>query len=157
MEKRKDLSIREVISTNQQFYQAMQEDAREIVAREKEKMRQRRLILPLAYSDFQKLFHSFGTVCLHNRNQNKNFIIDGDNEPIIEQLYFYATNNLAFDGDLSKGIMLQGKYGCGKTLILETYSLLHNHIVRKFSLNHSLLTFIKSVELQEQIVKQSAR
>ncbi len=155
MEKRKDLSIQEVISTNQQFYQVMQEDANEIVAREKEKMQQRRLILPLAYPDFQNLFRSFGTVCLHNRNQNRNFIIDNDNEPMIEQLYFYATNNPAFDGDLSKGIMLQGKYGCGKTLILETYSLLHNHIVRKFSLNYSLFTFIKSVELQEQIVKQS--
>jgi len=75
---------------------------------------------------------------------------------MIEQLCFYATNNLAFDGDLSKGIMLQGKYGCGKTLILETYSLLHNHIIRKFSQNYSLFTFIKSVELQEQIIKQSA-
>jgi len=59
----------------------MQEDASEIIAREKEKMRQRRLILPLAYPDFQNLFCSFGTVCLHNRNQNRNFIIDNDNEP----------------------------------------------------------------------------
>jgi hypothetical protein len=52
--------------------------------------------------------------------------------------------------------MLQGKYGCGKTLILETYSLLHNHIVQKFSPNYPLFTFIKPVELQEQIIKYSA-
>lgn len=156
MEKRKDLSIREVISTNQQFYQAMQKDAQEIVAREKEKMRQRRLPLPLAYSDFQNLFSTFGTVCLHNRNQDRNFIVDRDNEAMIEQLYFYATGNPSFDGDLSRGIMLQGKFGCGKTILLETYSFLHNHVVRKFCLNHPLFTFIKSVELQEQIAKQSA-
>ena len=156
MERKKDLTIREVISTNPQFFQAMQEDVREIVAREKEKMLKRRLPLPLAYSDFRELFCPFGTVCLHNRNQNRNFIIDNDNEATIEQLYLYATGDSSFDGDLSKGIMLQGKYGCGKTLILETYSLLHNHIVRKFSLNYPLFTFIKSVELQEQIVKQSA-
>ncbi|MDR0572724.1 MAG: ATP-binding protein [Tannerella sp.] len=156
MEKRTDLSIREVISTNSQFLQAMQEDAQEIVAREKEKMLKQRLPLPLAYLDFKNLFRSFGTVCLHHRNQNRNFIIDNDNTPMIEQLYLYATGNPSFEGNLGKGIMLQGKYGCGKTLILETYSLLHNHVIRKYHLNYLLLTFIKSVELQEQILKQSA-
>jgi hypothetical protein len=52
--------------------------------------------------------------------------------------------------------MLQGKYDCEKTLILETYSMLNNYVIWKFSLRYPLLTFIKSVELQEQIVKQSA-
>lgn len=156
MEKRKDLSIREVISTNQQFFQALRKDAQEIVANEKEKMRRRRLPLPLTYVDFQSLFCEFGTICLHSRNQAKEFIIDKNNEPMIEQLYCYITNDSTFAGDLDKGIMLQGKYGCGKTILLETYSLLHNHVVRKFSLNQPLFKFIKSVELQEQIVKQSA-
>ena len=54
MERRKDLTIREVISTNPQFFQAMQEDVSEMVAREKEKMLNRRLPLPLAYSDFRE-------------------------------------------------------------------------------------------------------
>lgn len=156
MEKRKDLSIREVISTNPQFFQTLRKDAQEIVAHEKEKMRRQRLPLPLAYADFQSLFCEFGTICLHNRNQVKDFVIDKNNEPMIEQLYCYITNDSAFSGDLNKGIMLQGKYGCGKTILLETYLLLHNHVVRRFSLNQPLFTFIKSVELQEQIVKQSA-
>lgn len=156
MEKRKDLSIREVISTNQQFFQALREDAREIISHEKEKIQKQRLPLPLAYADFQSLFCEFGTICLHNRNQAKNFVIDKNNEPMIEQLYYYITNNSTFSGDLDKGIMLQGKYGCGKTILLETYSLLHNHVVRRFHLNQPLFTFIKSVELQGQITKQSA-
>ena len=156
MEKRKDLSIREVISTNQQFFQALQKDAQEIITHEKEKMRKQRLPLPLAYADFQSLFCEFGTICLHNRNQAKDFVIDKNNEPMIEQLYYYITNNSTFSGDLDKGIMLQGKYGCGKTILLETYSSLHNHAVRRFHLNQPLFTFIKSMELQEQIVKQSA-
>jgi DNA replication protein DnaC len=133
----------------------VQKDAQEIVAGEKEKMRQRRLFLPLAYSDFQNLFLTFGAICLLNRNQNKHFVIDQNNEPVIKQLYYHATNNPSFSGDLTKGILLQGKYGCGKTVLLETYSLLHNHIVKKFYQNHSLLLFIKSMELQEQIRKQS--
>jgi DNA replication protein DnaC len=155
MEKRKDSYISEAILTNQEFYQLLQKDAQEIIACEKGKMRQRRMFLPLAYSDFQSLFCTFGAICLLNRNQDKNFVIDDNNEPIIKQLYYFATSNPSFVGDLNKGILLQGKYGSGKTILLETYSLLHNHIVRKFSLNYSLLLFIKSLELQEQIRKQS--
>jgi hypothetical protein len=155
MEKRKDLSIPGAILTNQEFYQVLQVDAQEIIAGEKEKIRQRRFSLPLAYSDFQSLFFKFGSVCLLQRNQNRNFVIDDNNEPIIKQLYYFATNNPSFEGDLNKGILLQGKYGCGKTVLLETYSLLHNHIVRKFSLNYPVLLFFKSVELQEQIRKHS--
>ena len=155
MEKEKDLSIREVISINRDFYQTLKSDISEIVSGEKEKMLSRRLVLPLAYLDFRDLFQSFGNICLYNRNQNKDFSIDNYNEPIIEQLYLYATNNPNFTGDLNKGIMLQGKFGCGKTLIFETYSVLHNHAVKKFSLNRPLLTFIKSVELQEQLMRQS--
>lgn len=155
MEKKKDLSIREVISTNQEFYRTLQKEAEEIISDERKKILQRRLSLPLAYPDFRNLFLLFGTVCLHKRNQNRIFIVDENNEPIIKHLYFYATHNPSFEGDLSKGIMLQGKYGCGKTVILETYSLLHNHIIKQFGLNYPLLTFIKSVELQEQIRTQS--
>jgi len=156
MERGKVLSIQEVISINRDFYQTLKSGVSGIVSDEKEKMLSRRIILPLAYSDFRDLFQSFGNVCLYNRNQNKTFEIDHFNEPIIEQLYLYATNNLSFNSDLNKGIMLQGKFGCGKTLILETYSMLHNHAVKKFSLNRPLLTFIKSVELQEQLMRQSA-
>ena len=157
MEKKKDLSIREVISTNQNFYQALQNDALKMVTREKEKMRNRRLPLPLAYSDFRDLFVLFGNSCLFKRNQNRNFIIDDNNESVIEQLYYFITNNPSFSGDLSRGIMLQGKYGCGKTVILETYSMLHNHIVIKYSLRQPLFLFIKSLDLQEQIINKSMK
>ena len=76
MEKRKDLSIQEAILTNQKIYQLLQKDAQEIMSSEKEKMRKRRLFLPLAYSDFQSLFCTFEAICLLNRNQNKNFVTD---------------------------------------------------------------------------------
>lgn len=154
MGKRKDLSIQEVISTNKKFFQMLQQDAQEMLSHEK-KRQQHRLPLPITYSDFQDLFCKFGSICLLNRNQNKDFILDENNEPAIKELYYYITNNSSFLGDLNKGIMLQGKYGCGKTILLETYSLLYNHIVRRFYLNQPLFMFVKSVELQEQIIKQS--
>ena len=156
MERGKVLSIREVILTNRDLYQTLKSDISEIASGEKEKMLSRRMVLPLEYSDFRDLFQSFGNICLYNRNQNKSFEIDDYNESIIEQLYLYATNNPNFSGDLNKGIMLQGKFGCGKTLIFETYSLLHNHTIKEFSMNRPHLTFIKSVELQEQLMKQSS-
>ena len=157
MENKKDLSIREVISTNPKLFQALQRDAKEIISVEKEKMQRRRLCLPLSYRDFRELFLSFGTYCLFKRNQNKEFVLDENNESVIEQLYCYITNNSSFSGDLCKGIMLQGKYGCGKTVILETYSMLHSHIVTKYSLRQPLLKFIQSTELQEQIIQQSVK
>lgn len=155
MERRKDLSIREAILIKPDSVETLQNDAKGIIAGEKEKNRQRRLLLPFKYSEFRSLFNMFGTACLYKRCQNKSFIIDRNNEPVIQQLHYYATHNSAFEGDLTKGILLQGKYGCGKTILLETYALLHNHIVKKFSLNNPLLLFIKAVELQEQIRKQS--
>jgi len=157
MENKKDLSIQEVISTNPKLFQALQRDAKEIISVEKEKMQRRRLCLPLAYRDFRELFLSFGTYCLFKRNQNKEFVLDENNESVIEQLYCYATNNSSFAGDLNKGIMLQGKYGCGKSVILETYSMLHNHIVTKYAIRQPLFLFIKSLDLQEQIIKQSLK
>lgn len=155
MERKKDLSIQEAILTNQEPFEVLQDDAKEIIAGEKEKNRQLRLLLPFKYPEFRSLFIQFGTACLYKRHQNKSFVIDENNEAVIRQLHYYATNNSSFEGDLTKGILLQGKYGCGKTILLETYSMLHNHIVKKFSLNHPLLLFIKAVELQEQIRKQS--
>ena len=157
MENKKDLSIREVISTNPNLFDTLHRDVQEIISGEREKMQRQRLCLSLNYPDFRELFISFGTYCLYRKGQKKEFVMDKNNEPIIEQLYCYVTNSSAFSGDLDKGIMLQGKYGCGKSVILETYSMLHNHIVMNYSLRQPLLTFIQSIELQEQIVKQSVK
>lgn len=155
MEKRRDLSTQEAILIKQDPLKVLQNDAKEIITAEKKKTRQRRFLLPFKYSEFRNLFIMLGTACLNKRNQNKNFVIDENNEPAIKQLHYYATNNPAFARDLTKGILLQGKYGCGKTILLKTYSVLHNHIIRKYCLNYPLLLFIRSVELQEQIRKKS--
>lgn len=157
MENKKDLSIREVISTNPNLFDTLHRDVQEIISGEREKMQRQRLCLSLNYPDFRELFISFGTYCLYKRKQKREFVIDKNNEGIIEQLFWYVTNDSSFFGNLDKGIMLQGKYGCGKSVILETYSMLHNRIVMYYSLKLPLLTFIQSIELQEHIVKQSIK
>ena len=116
MEKRKDLSIREVISTNQEFYHLIRKDVQQMVAGEKEKKQRYHLLLPLAYSDFRDMFVWFGNYCLSQRNQSTNFVIDENNEPIIEQLYYFGTNNPSFSG---KGLCCRGNLGVVKRLFLK--------------------------------------
>lgn len=155
MKKRKVLSIREVTSTNTTFYDTIKNDIQNIVSDERKNFEQRCIPLPIYYSEFCDLFVSFGTYYLFRQNQNISFTIDERNELIIEQLFLYLTRDSSFEGDLHKGIMLQGKFGCGKTAIMGTYSLIHNHIVQRFGIKLPLVTFIKSVDLQEQIVKRT--
>ncbi|MBS5797598.1 MAG: hypothetical protein KH100_09800 [Dysgonomonas mossii] len=155
MEKRKVLSIREVTSTNVTLYDILKNDIQDIATREKEKIEHRRLPLNMDFSEFCDLFILFGSYNFKKQNQQSDFVIDADNEYIIKQLYLYIKNDTSFDGDLNKGIMLQGKYGCGKTAILGTYTLLHNHMILRFGIPIPLFTFIKSVNLQELLMKQS--
>lgn len=35
--------------------------------------------------------------------------------------------------------MLQGKFGCGKTVVMETFSTIHNHIVNRFEVQRPLI------------------
>lgn len=155
MEKRKVLSIREVTSTNATFYDTLKNDIQNRIAGEKEKIERQHLPLPISYSEFCDLFISFGTYYLLRQNQNTDFVIDQHNEAIIEQLFLYLTNASAFEGDLHKGIMLQGKFGSGKTAIMGTYSLIHNHIVQRFGIRMPNISFVKSIQLQELIIKQT--
>ncbi len=157
METKKDLSVREAISTNDEINRIIRDQAKEMINNERKKIAQLRPALPFDYSDFRELFVAFGTYCLLSRNKNTDFIIDANNEPTIEQLFYYATNNCLFKGDLNKGIMLQGKFGCGKTVILETYSLIHNHIAKRSAAKFPMLTFIKSMELQERIIRETTK
>lgn len=155
MEKRKVLSIREVTSTNATFYDILRNDIQNIVTGEKEKKEHKRLPLPISYSEFCDLFISFGTYYLLRQNQNISFVIDQHNETIIKQLFLYLTHDSSFEGDLHKGIMLQGKFGCGKTAIMGIYLLIHNHIVQRFGVRMPNISFVKSSQLQEQIIKQT--
>ena len=48
-----------------------------------------------------------------------NYSIDEDNKEIINQMYFYLVGSSSFNGSLSKGLMMTGNYGTGKTKIME--------------------------------------
>lgn len=58
---------------------------------------------------------------LWERNTRREFELTEDNIAIINQLYFYCTNNINFKGDCTKGIILQGSNGIGKSLIMKAF------------------------------------
>lgn len=88
MEKRKVLSIREVISTKPSFYDLLKTDIEDKISSEKKKIEQSELPLPISFDEFCDLFVSFGTYNLLQQNQKISFEIDKYVEPIIKQLFF---------------------------------------------------------------------
>lgn len=58
---------------------------------------------------------------LLKRGLTHNFVIDGNNAEIIKQLYLYFTGSEACAWNVHAGIILAGKIGCGKTLLMNSY------------------------------------
>lgn len=108
-----------------------------------------RFVFPFDYADYKKLLAQSANTILEKRREEVPFSIDKLNEPVIEQLYLYLTLDDRFSGDLQKGIMLVGKYGCGKTLIMQAVTEMYNSVVHSLHIQRSLLKFFKSVELQD--------
>lgn len=85
--------------------------------------------IPLTYDQFCQLISAHGSNYLATRGENALFQIDNQNEPIIRQLYFYFTRNSQFRGFLSKGMLINGKYGSGKTVLMHALVRTYNDCV----------------------------
>lgn len=87
--------------------------------------------IPLTYEQFCQLVIAHGSNFLAKRGEENPFRIDESNEYAISQIYKYLTHNNTFKGALSKGILLNGKYGSGKTALMnavrETYNVCVDH------------------------------
>ena len=71
------------------------------------------------------------------------FVIDDNNRPVINQLFYYLNKSELFSGDIEKGVLLIGGFGSGKTVIMDSFC----YIVREFS--SKVITKIQSRELIE--------
>ena len=80
-------------------------------------------------------------------NSVQDFSVDKLNEPTLRQLYHYFIRSPDFCGDLNKGIMLQGKYGCGKTILMRRYAHLQNHFITRWELRYPIMSFMTSMEI----------
>jgi len=61
----------------------------------------------------------------------KPYIIDESNKEVINNLFHYINGNIEFQGDLSKGILLIGPIGTGKTIIMESFCEVFNECSNK--------------------------
>jgi len=110
-----------------------------------------RFAFPFEYEQYLQLLIQSANIVLEKRREKTTFVIDKHNEQVIKQLYLYLRLDERFDGDLQKGIMLMGKYGCGKTIILESIVEMYNTIIRELHFQRPLLKFIRSIDLLETL------
>lgn len=71
---------------------------------------------------YKKLFLKFAADYLSFKGTDQSFIVDKDNTTVINQLYLYLVGSKDFDGNLNNGIILIGKIGSGKTLLMHIFS-----------------------------------
>lgn len=73
---------------------------------------------------------------LAGRNKPPSWEIDKFNESMISSLYLFLIASPEFNGDFTKGIMLAGKIGCGKTVLLKGFcgviEKLSNKVISKY-------------------------
>ena len=79
--------------------------------------------LPLDYNQFCDLICAHGSCYFASRGEISEFKIDRNNEYAINQFFLYFNRSNQFKGDLRKGILLNGKYGSGKTALM--HSIMH--------------------------------
>jgi DNA replication protein DnaC len=116
-----------------------------------------RFPFPFEYSGYKNLLTQSANVILERRRGNNTFVIDGKNEPVIEQLYLYLKMDDRFSGDMQKGIMLVGKYGSGKTLIMQAIVEMYNTVIHTLHIQRPLLKFVKSSELLEALKEKPVK
>jgi DNA replication protein DnaC len=120
-------------------------------ADEKKKAEGVRFPFPFEYEDYKALLTQSANILLERRRERNTFCIDERNEPVIRQLYLYLKLDSQFQGDMRKGIMLVGRYGSGKTLIMQALTEMYNTVIRTYHLQRPLLAFIKSSDLLNEL------
>jgi chromosomal replication initiation ATPase DnaA len=111
-------------------------------ASERKKKDAARFPFPFGYGEFKTLLAQSAGIILERRRERNAFVIDSVNEPMIAQIYLYLKADERFSGDLQKGIMLAGRYGSGKTLIMQAMAEIHNTIIHTLHIQRPLLKFI---------------
>lgn len=118
--------------------------------REIEKIRKdRRLVLNITKEKFWKLYKlEAEKIIVRRLGKYKPFIVDQDNSIIIKQIFQYITCDPEFettniiDGypekNLSKGLMLIGSFGVGKSILIESLCNMINNIdIHNIEIRHA--------------------
>ncbi|MBI9052488.1 MAG: hypothetical protein JEY96_01640 [Bacteroidales bacterium] len=110
----------------------------------------KRLFIKETPENFIRLIQLKGERIIREKGKDDDFSIDIYNKDIITDLYYYATGNAKFSGDLHKGLWFWSEeYGTGKTTMLRIMQELFNDF------NHKVFQLVECKMLHEIILEKT--
>ncbi len=121
--------------------------------KEAAELRKRRFVIrQYSFDHFLELITAYGNLLLVKRSVTTEFILLPEDIDVLRKLYQWTTGDSAFEGDLFRGIMLIGKFGSGKSLLMEAwYEVLTDHAVEN---NLGLPVWYKSMKLHSILMQK---
>jgi DNA replication protein DnaC len=90
-----------------------------------------RIFPDISSEEFTSLFLVHANTLLLKKLSDNRFERSADNKPVITQLKLWLQNSTEFVGNTKKGILINGKIGSGKTLIMESFMRTYNSLAEK--------------------------
>lgn len=107
-----------------------------------------RIRIEFSAEEFKSLFLIRAQQVLWEHKQIGSFIIDDDNKKVLNLMYYYATHTNQDQINSLAGIILNGAYGCGKSVMISAFCRTLNDI--KFCGNETIEE-IHALELGDYI------
>jgi DNA replication protein DnaC len=102
----------------------------------------------ISVEKYRELFLHTAKFIMYERKNFDEFMIDEFNTPIINEFYNYTVHQSAcFNSYI--GIILNGKYGCGKSVLIEAFCRILNLITYS---EKNKIQFFHSIELADLII-----
>ena len=108
-----------------------------------------RVPIPILYKDFELLMEGAGNAILKRRNEIITFTIDANVTAILTIMH----NWLTCKSNHNKGILLIGNYGCGKSLLLESFCDVYKELAKYQDYKLKVPTYYKSTDLVNDLIQ----
>ena len=117
-------------------------------------LKKRRFVIKeYSFDQFCELIVAYGCIQLVNRSEIKKFTLLPEDIEVLKKLYQWTVGDPSFDGNLTRGIMLIGKFGSGKSLIMEAWcSILIDYAIDN---KLGLAVWYKSSKLYAELLAKS--
>lgn len=110
-----------------------------------DKKRQQRAFFKVDRESFKIMVYEFGNHHVKELDTNAEFLVDENNKEVLNQFFYWLIGSSRFSYDLSKGIILMGYYGTGKTILMKVFGdIIHAVSGKKFH-------FLNAMELTTMI------
>lgn len=97
-------------------------------------------------TEFRAIFSYAVNTVMADENRSFEFQIDEDNREFINDVFFYLNYDARYSGDLNKGILLIGKIGSGKSILMKTMLKIIEVTCNKFVKNIHSKMLITEIE-----------